>query len=131
MSHLRDSNIESAHVPELKSSPLRCRLQVMMQELRREVAILQRVSADANVVQFYGAVLDGSAALPAMLVMEYLAVSGYDALLRFQCKWQDRWRTFSPMSPVVLVGEAWRCDLLLCSRLTLRAEEAGNCPRLS
>lgn len=52
-----------------------------MQELRREVAILQRVSADANVVQFYGAVLpDGSApsstALPAMLVMEYLAVSG-------------------------------------------------------
>jgi hypothetical protein len=56
-------------------------LQVMMQELRREVAILQRVSADANVVQFYGAVLpDGSAppstALPAMLVMEYLAVSG-------------------------------------------------------
>jgi hypothetical protein len=52
----------------------------MMQELRREVAILQRVSADANVVQFYGAVLpDGRAssatALPAMLVMEYLAVS--------------------------------------------------------
>lgn len=51
-----------------------------MQELRREVAILQRVSADANIVQFYGAVLPengaaASAKSPAMLVMEYLAVS--------------------------------------------------------
>ena len=59
-----------------------------MQELRREVAILQRVSADANVVQFYGAVLpDGRApsatALPAMLVMEYLAVGGH--ICHFSC----------------------------------------------
>jgi hypothetical protein len=62
----------------------------MMQELRREVAILQRVSADANVVQFYGAVLpDGrapsSTALPAMLVMEYLAVSRQSPSARPAC----------------------------------------------
>ena len=74
-----DARSAAGRHPELP--PSRCRVQVMMQELRREVAILQRVSADANVVQFYGAVLpDGRApsatALPAMLVMEYLAVSG-------------------------------------------------------
>lgn len=48
-----------------------------MQELQREVAILRRVSADANIVQFYGAVFpDGgvSPRSPAMLVMEYMQV---------------------------------------------------------
>jgi hypothetical protein len=75
---LHGNIIQCAEMPR-SAMPSLCRLQVMMQELRREVAILQRVSADANVVQFYGAVLpDGSsAASPAMLVMEYLAVSGY------------------------------------------------------
>lgn len=48
-----------------------------MQALRREISILRRVSADANIVQFYGAVLPeegNSAANPAMLVMEYMEV---------------------------------------------------------
>lgn len=52
--------------------------QVMMQELRREMAMMQRVSADANVVQFYGAVLPAGgsegAKSPGMLVMEYCGV---------------------------------------------------------
>ena len=46
-----------------------------MQELRREIDILRRVSADANIVQFYGAVLpEEGGPSPALLVMEYLAV---------------------------------------------------------
>ena len=44
---------------------------VMQRALRREIRTLRLVSADANVVQFYGAVLDG--AVPAM-VLEYCEV---------------------------------------------------------
>ncbi len=44
---------------------------VTLRALRREIRTLRLVSADANVVQFYGAVLDG--AVPAM-VLEYCEV---------------------------------------------------------
>ena len=37
-------------------------------QLRKEIAILKKVSYDANIVQFYGACTTS----PAMLVMEYM-----------------------------------------------------------
>ena len=39
-------------------------------QLRKEIAILKKVSYDANIVQFYGA----STTEPAMLVMEFMEV---------------------------------------------------------
>ncbi len=41
-----------------------------MKLLRKEIAILKKVSYDVNIVQFYGA----CSAEPAMLVMEYMEV---------------------------------------------------------
>ena len=41
-----------------------------LHQLRREIAILKKVSFDANIVQFYGACTTE----PAMLVMEYMEV---------------------------------------------------------
>ena len=43
---------------------------VTLQPIRREIAILQKVSRDGNVVQFYGACLSGE----PMLCMEYMEV---------------------------------------------------------
>ena len=40
-------------------------------QLRKEIAILKKVSYDANIVQFYGA----STTEPAMLVMEFMEVT--------------------------------------------------------
>ncbi len=41
-----------------------------LHQLRKEIAIMKKVSYDANVVQFYGACTTE----PAMLVMEYMEV---------------------------------------------------------
>ena len=48
-----------------------------LNQLRREIAILRKVSYDANIVQFYGACTTD----PVMLVMEYMEVRDYGVLL--------------------------------------------------
>lgn len=47
---------------------------MLLNTIRKEISILQRVSFDRNVVQFYGAWLKDAA--HAMLVMEFCEVSG-------------------------------------------------------
>ena len=44
----------------------------MLQLMRKEIDIMQRVSYDSNIVQFFGACTTTE---PAMLVMEYMRVS--------------------------------------------------------
>lgn len=88
-----------------------------MQALRREISILRRVSADANIVQFYGAVLPDqgvSATNPAMLVMEYMAVS----ILSFSGHLLLRtWQLPTP--------PCWSTCQCVCIPSTLRPGETG------
>ena len=60
------------HIPCVVDDPQK------LHQLRREVAIMQRISYDANVVQFYGACMSGEG---AWLCMEYMEVCAFRIIL--------------------------------------------------
>ena len=59
------SDVAVKHIPCVVDDPQK------LHQLRREVAIMQRISYDANVVQYYGACMSGEG---AWLCMEYMEV---------------------------------------------------------
>ena len=59
------SEVAVKHIPCVVDDPQK------LHQLRREVAIMQRISYDRNVVQFYGACMNGAG---AWLCMEYMEV---------------------------------------------------------
>ena len=64
------------HIPCLVDDPQK------LHEMRREIAIMQRISFDPHIVQYYGACMTGEG---AWLCMEYMEV-GALGLPRQQCK---------------------------------------------
>ena len=69
---LRHGTLEVAvkHIPCIVDDPQK------LHQLRREIAIMQRISYDKHIVQFYGACMTGAG---AWLCMEYMEVGALQA----------------------------------------------------